>query len=121
MREKTFIASDIEDIVGIIYAPNKRLTIQIGIGEDIDGKFIETPEQNFEIYTVEYEDLDLFENDPEIALMISNLKTKLWNVVDSTRDKILMERDAKKAEKEIKELKELEENKELEVVDASPQ
>jgi hypothetical protein len=101
MREKTFIASTHEEIVGITYAPSKRLVIQVGVGQDLDGKFDETPEQNFENYIVENEELYRFENDPEIAPMINDLKLRLWAVIDATRDKIMVERDAKKTEQEI--------------------
>jgi hypothetical protein len=102
MRQKTFIVAPLEDIVAIVYSPGKRIAVQVGMGNEVEGKFVELPEQNFETYELDISNgLELFEINPDVMGMIDQFKTYCWqSIIDPIRTNVEMERAKQEAFKQ---------------------
>lgn len=96
MRDKTFHFGKKEEIVTMLYSPGKRIIIEVGAGNNVNGQFEELPNQNYEQYTLDTETgLADFEANAEIIAMVETFKNYCWGaVVEPIRAEIEAKRNA---------------------------
>ncbi|PTR04973.1 hypothetical protein C8R30_101170 [Nitrosomonas nitrosa] len=96
MRDKTFHFGKKEEIVTMLYSPSKRIIIEVGVGNNVNGNFEELPNQNYEQYTLDIETgLANFESNAEIMAMVETFKNYCWEtVVNPIRVEIEARRNA---------------------------
>ena len=88
MRKRKVISHDSEDIISYSFHVDGHLQILVGAGDIVDGKFIPSPSQNYEVIDVIGEDFDNFMlGDAERGRPPLNFrKDDLWELVDNQRN-----------------------------------
>ncbi len=95
MRRKEFFLNDQEDIIGLAYVPGQRIVVEVGAGNDVDGKFVVAPNQNYEQYIIDASNgLESFEANVQIMSMVQIFKNFCWDCVVQTRTEVEQKRNS---------------------------
>lgn len=96
MRTKEFFLNNKEDIISLAYVPGQRIVVEVGAGNDVDGKFVVAPNQNYEQYLLDASNgLQAFEANAQIMAMIETFKNFCWDyVVEPTRIEVEQKRNS---------------------------